>query len=218
MTKNLCFGTFWCLILNSVHITIGFNVTEFPTLEITQNLQPTARPPLIVSTQNGLLKGLTLPTASKKNNSTVSAFLGIPYAKPPVGDLRFRPPEDPEDWSGIKLAFEQPPSCMQRPDVFFADFEGSKEGQPSMPPSEDCLYLNVFVPDLLVKVFRGQGDEGQDKDNLIRNGLPVLIWFHGGGFSTGSSLANGPTKEEWFPDPRELASSGEIIVVTVQYR
>ena len=82
--------------------------------------------------------------------------LGISYAKPPIGDLRFQPPQDPSNWSGIKNSYEQPPSCMQRPDAFFADFQGSREGQPSMPPSEDCLYLNIFVPDLLVRVFKGK--------------------------------------------------------------
>ena len=148
--------------------------------------------------------------------SFMNVSLGISYAKPPIGDLRFQPPQDPSNWSGIKNSYEQPPSCMQRPDAFFADFEGSREGQPSMPPSEDCLYLNIFVPDLLVRVFKGKIENGDE--NLIKNGLPVLIWFHGGSFSSGSSLNNGPLEDDWIPDPREFASNGEIIVVTVQYR
>ena len=106
--------------------SIGLNITELPILEKTENIEVTSRPPLIVSTLNGLLRGLTLPTTSE-NNRSVSAFLGIPYAQPPIGDLRFKPPQDPSSWSGLRNTYEQPPSCMQRPDVFFADFLGVKK-------------------------------------------------------------------------------------------
>ena len=65
-------------------------------------------------------------------------------------------------------------------------------------------------------MLKGKIENGDE--NLIKNGLPVLIWFHGGSFSSGSSLNNGPLEDDWIPDPREFASNGEIIVVTVQYR
>merc|ERR1739848_506381 len=108
-----------CLVITSFwSLVYGLNVTELPILEITQNTEATSRPPLIVSTKHGLLRGLTLPTVS--DNRSVSAFLGISYAKPPIGDLRFQPLQDPSNWSGIKNSYEQPPSCMQRPDAFFA--------------------------------------------------------------------------------------------------
>ena len=57
-----------------------------------------------------------------------------------------------------------------------------------------------------------KGNENEENDvNLIRNGLPVMIWFHGGSFSSGSSLNHGPINDDWIPDPRELASNGEVI-------
>ena len=57
-----------------------------------------------------------------------------------------------------------------------------------------------------------KGNETEENDvNLIRNGLPVMIWFHGGSFSSGSSLNHGPINDDWIPDPRELASNGEVI-------
>ena len=57
-----------------------------------------------------------------------------------------------------------------------------------------------------------KGNENEENDvNLIRNGLPVMIWFHGGSFSSGSSLNHGPINNDWIPDPRELASNGEVI-------
>ena len=162
---------------------------------------------LLTKLQNGLVEGITLPTA---NNKTVTAFLGIPYAKPPVGNLRFQPPVKPENWSGVLKANKQPSSCMQR--FQSMDLKGAQETNPSMPPSEDCLYLNVFVPDIAVRVHKG------GRVNVLKNGLPVIVYFHGGSFSTGSSLKHGPWTNQWTPDARELASTGQIIVISVQYR
>ena len=172
------------------------------------NLTSTGNPSLVTQVQNGLIEGITLPTA---NNKTVTAFLGIPYAKPPIANLRFQPPEKPESWSDILKANKQPSSCMQsfKP----KDFQGAQETTPSTPPSEDCLYLNVFVPDIAVRVHKG------GRVNVLKNGLPVMVYFHGGRFSTGSSLKHGPwTGNQWTPDPRELASTGQVIVISVQYR
>jgi carboxylesterase type B len=195
------------LLCGLLRSSTAFNITSLPEMAIVEEVDPpTTRPPLVVATQNGLLSGLSLE-ASK--NKTVSAFLGISYARPPLGNLRFRPPQNPEKWSGILGANQQPPSCMQRPDVFFADFEGAREAEPSMPPSEDCLYLNVFVPDILVRIHQGHDDETA---SILGNGLPVIVWFHGGGFSSGSSLPRGPLQETWTPDPRELASLGQVII------
>ena len=57
-------------------------------------------------------------------NETVSAFLGVPYAEPPMGDLRFQAPKNHHSWNGVWKANRQPPSCMQMPDLTFANFEG----------------------------------------------------------------------------------------------
>lgn len=90
----------------------------------------------------------------------VTAFKGIPYAAPPVGDLRWRPPAPPAGWDGVRKAESFGPDCMQNP------LPGSKS---PVTPSEDCLYLNVWTPETA----------GAPK--------PVLVWIPGGGFVTDSA-------------------------------
>ena len=97
----------------------------------------------------------------------VYSYRGIPYAAPPVGELRWRPPAAPEPWSDTLLATEVPPVCPQDA------FQGLPV--PGFNPSEDCLYLNVDAP-----------SEGSD--------LPVMVWIHGGGFTIGEGVqADGGT-------------------------
>lgn len=104
-------------------------------------------------TKYGVLKGI----AGKNPSTTV--FKGVPYAKPPVGDLRFAPPQPPVPWDGELLCDRYSPSAIQRKP--FED-EDVKE------ISEDCLYLNIWTP-----------------ANSINEKLPVMFWVHGGGFTTG---------------------------------
>jgi para-nitrobenzyl esterase len=123
-------------------------------------MQPIAGDP--VQTTGGLLSGTRLP-------SGVKAYLGIPFARPPVGDLRWRPPE-PLRWPGIWNADRKGPECIQvlRPHDINHYF-GEE------PTGEDCLYMNIWVP----------------PDAKAGDRLPVVVFIYGGGGTIGSSgLAN----------------------------
>jgi para-nitrobenzyl esterase len=108
-----------------------------------------------VRTANGVVAGLVAP-------SGVRVFRGIPFAAPPVGDLRWRPPQPAPDWTGVRPADRFAYQCMQA--RVFGDMMFRNAGM-----SEDCLYLNVWQPP------------------AARAGaaLPVLVYFYGGGFVAG---------------------------------
>src|SRR5947208_9316334 len=91
----------------------------------------------------------------------VAEFLGIPYAAPPVGPLRWRPPQPASRWTGVRDARSFGPHCAQPPSPF-----GGGTG------SEDCLYLNVFA--------------GTPAGH-VRDPRPVMLWIHGGALTTGES-------------------------------
>jgi para-nitrobenzyl esterase len=93
---------------------------------------------------------------------TVLAFRGIPYAAPPVGELRFRPPRPPRPWSGVRAALDMSPACPQ-----LIDDDPTENNHAVM--SEDCLTLNIWTPHV---------------DAARR---PVMVWIHGGGFTVGST-------------------------------
>ena len=97
----------------------------------------------------------------------VISFKGIPFAAPPVGELRWRPPQPTPKWTGVREAKEFGPSCMQGRGFGPPPGAGAPAAQ---GPSEDCLYLNVWRP----------------ADSAARN-LPVMVWIFGGGFVGGSS-------------------------------
>jgi para-nitrobenzyl esterase len=107
--------------------------------------------PLVVAIADGRIRG--------KQTGQMNEYLGIPYAAPPVGRLRWRPPQPPARWSGIRPATSFGPHCPQVASPF---------GRAST--SENCLFLNVYRP------ARSRG-----------SGLPVMVWIHGGAFVGGES-------------------------------
>lgn len=122
----------------------------------------------------------------------VEAFLGIPYAAPPLGELRWRAPQPVSPWEGVRQATTYGSDCIQAPN----DIEKIQT-----VPSEDCLYVNVWRP--------GTGAAGSTEVGTGEK-LPVLVWIHGGGFVGGGSSI------PWY-DGSAFARNG-IVVVSLNYR
>ncbi len=122
----------------------------------------------------------------------VTVYKGIPFAAPPVGDLRWKVPQPPIPWKGVRQCVEFGPSPMQPKPVPFL-FLGPEFVVPQQPISEDCLYLNVWT-----------GARSPSEKRL------VLVWIYGGGFFSGGAAAPGYSGEA-------LARQG-IIFVSFNYR
>jgi para-nitrobenzyl esterase len=137
----------------------------------------------VVETAYGKLRGTEIADG-------VLAWRGVPYAAPPVGELRLRPPAPPQAWAGIRDAMEYGNRSLQ-PD------EDGGPPVPLPPMAEDCLYLNVTAP-------AGALSPGSA-------GRPVLLWIHGGGFEMG----HGP---DLAGDGAAFARSHGLVVVTFNYR
>jgi para-nitrobenzyl esterase len=133
------------------------------------------------------------------NAGSSVAFRGIPYARPPIGGLRWRPPQPPLPWQGVREAVQPGSACTQRASglaPFFAPMAqayGSHFEQPLIPSSEDCLYLDVWTPEWPVK-----------------RALPVMVWLHGG-----SNIVGSGTQPMY--DGVPLTRHG-VLLVTLNYR
>ena len=134
----------------------------------------------MVETAQGRVEGTT--------QNGIHSFMGLPFARPPLGRLRFQPPQPPEPWSGVRSATRNGPAPIQAAVPLFRFLNAGAARQ-----SEDCLYLNIWTPGLDAKR------------------RPVLVWIHGGGFLVGSgstSVYHG----------HELVDRGDVVVVTLNYR
>jgi para-nitrobenzyl esterase len=141
-----------------------------------------AAPPPVVRVDSGQLQGVA--------DDGVVSYKGIPFAAPPVGELRWRPPQPVAPWTGVRQAAEFGADCMQ-----------GRFGPPPAPggpatrmPSEDCLYMNVWRP-----ASAAPGAK-----------LPVMVWIYGGGFTGGSSSSPNTSGTEF--------AKKSVVLVAANYR
>src|SRR5579863_6409560 len=135
-----------------------------------------------VRVENGSLSG------APGSSPDVKVYKGVPFAAPPVGDLRWKGPKPAQPWQGVRTATQFSAACYQSPypkvSIYYRDPE---------PMSEDCLYLNIWTA---------------AKSNNERR--PVMVWIHGGGLTRGSGAVP-------FYDGEALAKKG-VVLVTINYR
>ena len=150
----------------------------------------------IVRTQNGDVQGVVT------EDGEVEIYAGIPYAKPPVGELRWKEPQDPDNWDGVLQADTFAPMSMQKTNlpiydslshiIGFHDYEITLDDNYIAPVSEDSLYLNIWKP---------AGDVSD---------LPVVVYVHGGSLQTG---------QPWYSDySGQGLARQDVIVVNMGYR
>ena len=137
----------------------------------------------VVETKYGKIEGIQ---ATNSNGKNYYSFKGIPYAQPPVDKLRWQRPQPPTPWGYVLDASKDGGTC-----IHFDAF-----GTKTVTGSEDCLYLNVYVP--------------EKPESLVGNEKPVMVWIHGGGynFGTGAEFIYGAGK----------LMDHDVIVVSINYR
>lgn len=149
----------------------------------------------VVSTQveiaQGTLRGVLTPTGLR-------AFRAIPYAEPPVGNLRFRAPRPPQRWAGVLNAMHHGPVAPQRISHYHSG------AGPDTDQSEDCLTLSVLTPPDAAPA----APEDTASGGALR---PVIVWFHGGAFVRGAGSAPAFAGDA-------LVDRGDVIMVNVNYR
>ena len=136
----------------------------------------------VVETRSGWVRGV------ERRGKGLTSFLGIPFAEPPVGSLRFLAPQPVRSWQGVRDCLDYGPSAPQL--VPQMDFIARMEVGPQ---SEDCLYLNVHTP-------------GADREQR-----PVMVWIHGGAFTIGSG-------SQKMYEPLRIVQGSGFVVVTINYR
>jgi len=141
-------------------VIISLAILVFLSCSAQKPLANSTKDEPVIKTASGVVRGV--------KDGDVDIFRGIPYAAPPVGEFRWRPPQPVAPWEGVRDAKEFGPSCAQ------AGW-GAAPGSIAQGSSEDCLYLNVWKP---------AGSKPGAK-------LPVMVWIHGGAFVGGSGNTSG---------------------------
>jgi para-nitrobenzyl esterase len=143
-------------VMSTVIVALGVTTGTVPAAAATSQGAAVGEP--VARTAQGLVRGISARGADR--------FLGLPYAAPPLKNLRFRPPVPPRPWRGVRAADRQAPACLQ--------FQpgGVREGQ---AVSEDCLYLDLYRP----------------SSAPVGSHLPVMVWLHGGGWTQGTGVIYG---------------------------
>ncbi|KAL5274555.1 Ces3.2 family protein [Megaselia abdita] len=189
-----------------IYFLVALSILKLTTCS-TQDIYKNARlGHRIVQTKYGRLHGLILPFDHYRFLRPVEAFLGVPYATPPIKQNRFSPTRAPAPWDGIRISDKYSPVCPQR----LPNIQNETAALEKMPKgrleylkrllpylknqSEDCLYLNIFSP---------IHDKNQDKK------LPVMVFIHGESFEWSSGNPY---------DGSVLASYNDVVVVTLNYR
>nr|XP_012611402.1 liver carboxylesterase 1-like isoform X2 [Microcebus murinus] len=149
--------------------------------------------PPVVATVHGKVRGKHVHLEGF--SQPVAVFLGVPFAKPPLGSLRFAPPQPAEPWHFVKNTTSYPPMCPQDPVAgqMVSNLITNRKENILLTFSEDCLYLNIYTPADLRKNSR----------------LPVMVWIHGGGLVVGGASTY---------DGLALSAHENVVVVTIQYR
>ncbi len=142
---------------------------------------------VIVETRYGKVRG--------DEQGSISVWKGIPFAQPPTGERRFRAPQPPEPWTGVREATTFSPMAPQVAEMgtSMVGAIGAERAVELRPMSEDCLYLNIWSP----------GAEGEKR--------PVMVYIHGGAFMLGSA------SDPWY-DGTSFAATHNIVVVSLNYR
>ena len=146
-------------------------------------------PSVTVTTKYGNIEGLTdfYPNATGSFKS-VSKFLGVPFASPPIGELRFKAPKPPQEWKPNTLPAKTHGNICWQSD----DFEELiRLFTPSFKYSEDCLYLDIYTPNVGSSI-----------------NLPVMVYIHGGGYAGGNAIIF----------PSDILALHGLVVVVIQYR
>ncbi|XP_072488376.1 liver carboxylesterase 1-like [Notamacropus eugenii] len=163
------------------------SITVFPVKGKQQPLMP------VVDTEYGKVQGKQVTLHGF--DTPVHVFLGVPFAKPPLGPLRFRPPQPPEPWKFVKSTTTYPPACTQNIEVskYYRRLYSIRNESISLTYSEDCLYLNIYTPANLTK----------------KSNLPVMVWIFGGKLLMGEASTY---------EGLALSTLENVVMVSIQYR